>query len=161
MENNSKGDTAIPHTHINMIEKNSQYQGLSQPQMRREMETPVIVKSINRGITSMRDDAIQQAVDRTPQVVPNREAFNAIYPTHRAYYDDKRFFVFDKNYYDMQKELIKTFEQAVDSSFTNHKVKAQNNGRINNIKDVEEIKNKNLNVNFDNIPRVKLPYITI
>jgi len=137
---------------MNMLEKNSQ--DVLPPSFTREMETPQIVKSINRGITSMREDAYQQAVDKTHQTVSNRQAFDLMYPSHKAYYEDKKFFVFDNNYKDMEGALINTFEKAVNEGFGDKNVKAQGKGRINNIRHVDEIKDHKINVDFGMIPAV-------
>jgi len=108
----------------------------------RNMEAPLIVPSIHRGITSMAQDAVSQAIDRTPQTLSNRQAYDVIYPKHKDYYRDKRFFIFDKNYKNMESSLIKTFEEAVDSSINKK------------IKHVDELDGKQVNVNFDKVPRV-------
>jgi len=108
------------------------------------MEAPTIVKSINRGVTSMSEDAYNKAIGKTPQTASNRQAYDIMYPNHKSYYKDKRFFIFDKNYDKMEKSLIDTFENAVDTSLHNkHK-----------IIHVDEIEDKIINVNYDNIPRV-------
>jgi hypothetical protein len=108
-----------------------------------KMEAPIIVKSINRGITSMKEDAWNQAVGMTPQSISNRQAYDLFYPNHKSYYEDKKFFIFDKNYNQMEKALVDTFERAVDSSINK------------NIKHVDELRDPKLNVDFDRIPRVK------
>ena len=56
-----------------MLQKQSQ-----ETQITRPMEAPIIVKSINRGITDMRTDAYNQAVQKTPQTVSNRQAYDLI-----------------------------------------------------------------------------------
>lgn len=109
------------------------------------MEAPIIVKSIGRGVTSAREEAWNRAVGMTPQAISNTQAFNVMYPTHKSYYDDKKFFVFDKNYETMEKALVSTFEDAVDASLKNP-----------DLKDVDDIKRPlpKLNVNYSRIPRV-------
>jgi hypothetical protein len=109
------------------------------------MEAPIIVKSIDRGITSMRQDAWNGAVAKTPQSISNRQAYDLMYPTHKSYYDDKRFYIFDKNYDLMEKALVDTFERAVDSSLKNK-----------NMKSVDEIADKKINVDYSRIPTVRL-----
>ncbi len=107
------------------------------------MEAPTIVKSIHRGITSMAEDAHSMAVSNTPQSISNRQSFDVIYPNHKAYYEDKRFFIFDRNYDTMEKALVDTFEKAVDSSINK------------NIRTVDAVKQPiKMDVDFDRIPRV-------
>ena len=132
-----------------MLEKQAQ-----ETQIRKPMEAPVIVKSINRGITDMRTDAYNQAVQKTPQTVSNRQAYDIMYPDHKSYYEDKKFFVFDGDYNRMENALINTFEKAVDEGLGDNTVKALGNGKINNIKHVDEIKDGKINVNFGQIPAV-------
>jgi len=110
------------------------------------MEAPQIVKSINRGITSMRQDAWGQAVGKTPQTASNRQAYDIMYPNHQSYYKDKRYFIFDQNYKDMENALVDTFEKAVNDSFSSKK---------HDYISVDELEGKNVNVNFDKIPRVR------
>ena len=54
----------------------------------------------------------------------------------------------------MENALINTFEKAVDEGLGDNAVKALGNGKINNIKHVDEIKDGKINVNFDQIPAV-------
>ena len=91
----------------------------------------------------MRTDVWDQAVGKTKQTVTNRQAYDVVYPNHKAYYEDKKWFVFDKNYKQMEKALVNTFEEAVDNSLKNP-----------NLKDVDDIKEKKISVKFDKIPQV-------
>ena len=149
------GDNANRAGRTNFIQKTMSRQDaynynkrLEEEEARREanMEAPKIVKSIHRGITSMREDAWNQAVGKTPQTMSNRQAFDVMYPDHKSFYADKQFFIFDRNYEKMQKALVKTFERAVDNSL--------NHGHKKLIESVDEIRDTKLNVDFGDIPRV-------
>ena len=151
------GDIAQRRGRTNFIQKTMSRQDtynynrkLAEEQAQREakMEAPTIVKSIHRGITSMREDAWNQAVGKTPQTMSNRQAFDVMYPTHKSFYDDKQFFIFDKNYNKMEKALLKTFEKAVDDSFNHNQTKSFDS--------VDQISDKKMNVDFGNVPRVCL-----
>lgn len=134
---------------VSMLQKN-----LQEPRINREMEAPVIVKSIGRGITSMREDIMDRAISNTPQSVSNRAAYDIMYPTHESYYNDKKYFVFDENFEKVEKVLINSFEKAVNEGLTDPKVKPNHKGYINNIEHVDEIKDTNLKFDFDKVPRV-------
>ncbi len=116
----------------------------------RPMESPVIVKSINRGITSMREDALEQAVNKTPQTITNKQGYDLMYPTHKSFYEDKKYFVFDSNYNTMENALVKTFEDAVNEGFGQRKLRGKQ------ITHVDEIKDRKLNFNWNNIPGVSI-----
>jgi len=55
--------------------------------------------------------------DRTAQYLDqqrsNKDAFDLIYPTHRAYYNDKRFIVFDKNFDKVEQNLLTSFQNTI------------------------------------------------
>lgn len=106
-------------------------------------EAPVIVKSINRGITSIEDDAKALAISRMDQVISNTEAYNMKYSSLKNYYDDKKMFVFDQNYKKMEDALIDSFEKSI-RDVSNK-----------NIISVDQIKNR-IPIDVSSIPTVFL-----
>lgn len=150
------GDNAKRQGRTNFIQKTMSRQDtynynkkLQDEEARREanMEAPKIVKSIHRGITSMSEDAWNQAVGKTPQTMSNRQAFDVVYPDHKSFYADKQFFIFDRNYEKMQKALVHTFEKAVDDSL--------NKGHTKLFESVDQFGDAKINVDFGGVPKVK------
>lgn len=51
-----------------------------------------------------------------PQQITNSQAFDVVYGSHKAYYDDKRFTVFDKNFDKVEENLLNQFKSTIDSA---------------------------------------------
>jgi hypothetical protein len=60
-------------------------------------------------------DVMSRVARGRDQVVSNREAFDIIYPNHQAYYDDKKFIVFDRKFKETEEYLLNQFKQELDS----------------------------------------------
>jgi len=129
-----------------MIQKNQVQEQYQEP----NMESPVIVKSINRGITSMIQDAKDMAVQRVPQTVSNKGVYDLMYQKHSDYYEDKKLFIFDPMFEKVETALINTFEKAVQETIL---PKSKNAILVDDIKD---IKNPILGITDEVVPRVNI-----
>ncbi len=79
----------------------------------KNLESPQIVKSF--GYPGQFDPE-QRVAQQTEQRITNRQAYDLVYPTHKSYYEDKKFHVFDKNYQQVEDYLLKQFKSTLDSA---------------------------------------------
>ena len=79
------------------------------------METPQIVPSVGTPIVDP-FNLMDRLAEKETQTITNRQAYDIIYPTHRSYYDDKRFVVYDKNFDKTEEYLLNQFKSAIDSA---------------------------------------------
>ena len=54
---------------------------------------------------------------KSTQTISNRQAYDALYPSHKSWYNEKKFIVLDKNFEDMENNLLKGFKQSLDNQF--------------------------------------------
>ena len=54
----------------------------------------------------------------------------------------------------MENYLVNTFEDAVNTGFADKKVAAQGQGRINNLRHVDDLKDPKFDIDFTHIPGV-------
>lgn len=86
---------------------------------------------------------------KSTQTISNRQAYDALYPSHKSWYDEKKFVVLDKNFEDMENYLLKEFKQTLDNQFGFVKAK--------NIKHVDELDKSQINlkgIDFGAMPKV-------
>jgi hypothetical protein len=76
------------------------------------MEAPTIVKSLGSAQPFNIQDRVASKLDQT---ISNRQAYDLIYPSHQAYYNDKRFIVLDRNFQQTEEYLLNQFKSAIDS----------------------------------------------
>jgi hypothetical protein len=79
----------------------------------KNLEAPVIVKSLGYENPF---NVERRVASRLDQTITNRQAFDLVYPTHRDYYNDKRFIVFDRNFNQAEDYLLNQFKSAIDSA---------------------------------------------
>lgn len=77
------------------------------------MEAPTIVKSLGYEAPFNVGQRVAQQMD---QSITNRQAYDLLYPTHKSYYNDKRFIVFDRNFNQVESYLLNQFKSAIDSA---------------------------------------------
>ena len=77
------------------------------------MEVPTIVKSLGSPAPFNVEERVANTLDQT---ITNRQAYDLIYPSHEAYYKDKRFVVLDKNFNQVEDYLLNQFKSAIDSA---------------------------------------------
>jgi hypothetical protein len=77
------------------------------------MEAPTIVKTLGY---QERFNVGERVASQLDQTITNRQAYDIVYPNHKAYYNDKRFVVFDKNFNQVESYLLDQFKSAIDSA---------------------------------------------
>jgi hypothetical protein len=112
------------------------------------MESPIMVPNRERTY----NDVVTRVAGGTPQTISNSDAFDTVYKNHQNYYDDKRYFIFDKNFHKMENYLLDGFRNQLDSNL----------GLSNaNLVHVDNYEKKKLNVDFSRVPRVIYIYRNI
>lgn len=72
-----------------------------------------------------------------------------VYPNHRAYYEDKKFHVFDPNFQKTEDYLLKEFKQAIDSQ-----IDYKSNAKLEHVDTFDKTKVNLKGINFQNAPQV-------
>merc|ERR1711957_307738 len=101
-ENNSKAQENL------RFKQNQVQKGLDTS----KFEAPSIVKSLGPD-----PSPFGRAAGKSEQSISNRQAYDSIYPSHKSWYDEKKFVVIDKNFEMMEKELLGQFKQNLDAKF--------------------------------------------
>lgn len=112
----------------------------------KDLETPTIVKSLGYENEFNVNNRVAQQMSQT---ITNRQAFDLVYPTHRDYYNDKRFVVFDDNFNKVEDYLLNQFKSAIDTAFDYNANK--------NLVHVEDFNKNTVNpkaINFGNAPLI-------
>ena len=60
------------------------------------------------------DDITSRVASGTSQSISNSAAFDVAYRNQKDYYDNRRFFIYDNNFYQMENYLINGFKQELD-----------------------------------------------
>jgi hypothetical protein len=100
-------------------------------------ETPTIVSRNFQDITS-------RVAGATGQSISNSAAFDAVYRDHQDYYNNRRFFVFDKNFNKMENYMLDGFRKQLDANINYNP----------NIQHASSIERNKLNIDFSNTPYV-------
>ena len=90
-----------------------------------------------------------RVADKSSQSISNRQAYDALYPSHKSWYDEKKFVVLDKNFNDMENFLLNQFKDTLNKQFDYSKTK--------NIKHVDDLDKNQLNIagmDFGAMPKV-------
>jgi len=74
-------------------------------------ENPVIVRTKDRTY----NDITSRVADGTTQAISNSAAFDIQYKNRQAFYDERKLFIFDKNFNDMENYLLDNFKKQIDS----------------------------------------------
>ena len=74
-------------------------------------ESPVI-----RRLDTTFDDITSRVASGTGQTISNAAAFDVVYRNQKDYYDNRKFFVFDSNFNDMETYLLNGFKQQIDAN---------------------------------------------
>jgi len=90
------------------------------------LEAPQIVKSLGPD-----PSPFGRAASKSEQNISNKQAYDSIYPSHKSWYNEKKFIVIDKNFEMMEKELLGKFKENLDAKFDFQKTK--------NVKHVDEL----------------------
>jgi hypothetical protein len=88
------------------------------------MEPVVYRKSENNPPAFQADfDVLDRVAKKVNPTVSNQEAYNAIYPSHKSWYDEKKYKVLDENFMIMEKSLLNAFQDTLDKGFDKEKSK--------------------------------------
>ena len=98
-----------------------------------KLESPSIVKSLGPD-----PSPFGRAAGKSEQSISNKQAYDSIYPSHKSWYDEKRFIVIDKNFEMMEKNLLGQFKQNLDAKFDFAATK--------NVKHVDELDQNDIKV---------------
>jgi hypothetical protein len=102
------------------------------------LESPTIVKSLGYAEPF---DVMGKVAGKSSQTISNRQAYDTLYPSHKSWYDEKKFVVLDKNFNDMENYLLNQFKETLNKQFDFKTAK--------NIKHVDELDKSQVNVNID------------
>ncbi len=80
----------------------------------RNLETPQMVKSLGYPESF---DVMGRVASKSTQTISNRQAYDSIYPSHKSWYDEKKFVVLDKNFNDMENVLLGQFKDTLNKQF--------------------------------------------
>jgi len=90
-----------------------------------------------------------RVASQSTQSISNRQAYDSLYPSHKAWYDEKKFVVLDKNFNDMENYLLNQFKDTLNKQFDYSTTK--------NIKHVDELDKNQIKVSgmdFGAMPKV-------
>lgn len=62
-------------------------------------------------------NVMDRVAAKSTQTISNRQAYDSLYPSHKSWYDEKKFIVLDKNFEDMENYLLKEFKHTLDNQF--------------------------------------------
>lgn len=94
-------------------------------------------------------DVLGRVAGKTNPTVKNSEAYNAVYSSHKDWYDEKKYKVFDTNFSKMENSLLNEFQETLDNGLD--KKTAMNLKHAENFdKSQFDVKN----IGFSRVPRV-------
>lgn len=111
------------------------------------MESPTIVKSLGYQDPF---DIQSRVAAKSSQTISNRQAYDALYPSHKSWYDEKRFVVLDKNFNEVENYLLGQFKDTLSRQFDYTTAK--------NIKHVDELDKNQIKMSgmdFGAMPKVR------
>ena len=112
------------------------------------MESPIYRKDIPPAYQADFDVLGGVAAKTNPRV-SNEQAYNAIYSSHKDWYDEKKYKVFDNNFSRVERSLLNVFQDTLDRGLNKESAK--------NLKFAEDFDKSQFNVksiDFSKIPRV-------
>lgn len=80
----------------------------------RNLESPTIVKTLGYQEPF---DVMGRVASQSTQSISNKQAFDSLYPSHKSWYDEKKFIVLDKNFNDMENYLLGQFKNTLNKQF--------------------------------------------
>jgi hypothetical protein len=92
---------------------------------------------------------MDKVAQRTSQTITNTQAYDILYPSHKSWYDEKKFVVLDKNFNDMENFLLNQFKDSLNKQFDYSTTK--------NIKHVDELDRSQIHLStmdFNAMPKV-------
>jgi hypothetical protein len=112
----------------------------------KNFESPTIVKSLGYQSPFNVENRIAQRMDQT---ISNRQAYDLVYPSHREYYNDKRFIAFDRHFDQVEGYLLKEFKTAMDSA-----VNYNSSKKLEHVEDFDKHQINLKGIDFSNAPFV-------
>jgi hypothetical protein len=112
------------------------------------MEAPVYRKDIPPAYQAD-FDVLGRVASKTNPTVSNEQAYNAIYSSHKEWYDEKKYKVIDTNFSKMENSLLNEFQETLDEELDKKKAK--------NLKHAENFDRSQFDVKhigFSRVPRV-------
>lgn len=93
-------------------------------------------------------DVLGRVAAKSTPTVSNEQAYDAIYPSHKAWYDEKKYMVIDNNFSQVENTLLNVFEDTLDKGLDKNQAK--------NLKHAENFDKDQFNIkslDFSRIPR--------
>lgn len=87
---------------------------------------------------------------KSSQAISNRQAYDALYPRQQSWYDEKKFVVLDKNFQDIETNLLGKFKQAINKEFGFTEAK-----KTFNIDEMDISKVNLKNMNFEALQKIR------
>ena len=118
------------------------------------MESPVYRKNIPPAYQAD-FDVLGRVASKTTPTVSNEQAYNAIYSSHKDWYDEKKYTVIDKNFSQMEGSLLNEFQDTLNNGLDKESAK--------NLKHAEDFDKSQFDVKsigFSRIPRVVPELVT-
>lgn len=94
-------------------------------------------------------DVLDRVASESTPTVKNEQAYNAIYSSHKDWYDEKKYKVIDENFNTMENRLLNIFQETLDEGLDKNYAR---NIRHADKFDIDRLDVKN--IDFRDIPRV-------
>ena len=109
------------------------------------MESPTIIRSLGN---AQPFDVNKKVADRSTQTISNKESYDALYPSHSSWYDEKKFVVLDKHFDDVENYLLKDFKEALNKHLDFSQTK-----NIQHVDDLDKTQIKLSGLEYGNMPK--------
>ena len=116
------------------------------------MEAPIYRKDIPPAYQAD-FDVLGRVASKTNPTVSNEQGYNAIYPDHKSWYDEKKYKVIDTNFSRQEDGLLTEFQETLDKGFDK---KANKN--LKHAEDFDKSQFDVKNMGFTRVPRV-IPHL--
>ena len=110
---------------------------------------PVIYRKENPPAYQADFGVLERVAAKTKPTVSNEQAYNAIYSSHKDWYDEKKYKVIDNNFSQMEQSLLNTFQDTLDNGLSDKTKKT-----LTHAEDFDRSEFDVKNVDFRKVPRV-------
>jgi hypothetical protein len=117
------------------------------------MESPVYRKDIPPAYQA-NFDVLGRVASKVNPTVSNEQAYNAIYSSHKDWYDEKKYKVIDTNFNKMESTLLNEFEATLEKGLDKKTA-----GDLLHAEKFDKDQFDHKNIGFTKVPQVKPEYI--
>ena len=112
------------------------------------MEAPVFKKVIPPAYQAD-FDLLGRVASKANPTVSNEQAYNAVYSSHKNWYDEKKYKVIDTNFNKMENSLLNEFEATLEKGLDK-----KNSGNLKHAENFDKDQFDVNNIGFKNVPNV-------